>query len=65
MYIIRFWFYVGKFQERLDYNLLYRRSQIRAMLQVAESLAQQNNPEKDIFKLIGRQNPQCLPIADD
>jgi hypothetical protein len=58
MYTIQSWFYVGKFRETLDYNLLYR-SQISAMLQVAESVDQQNNPEKNIFKLIRRQNPQC------
>lgn len=54
MYTIQSWFYVGKFRETLDYNLLYR-NQISAMLQVAESVDQQNNPEKNIFKLIRRQ----------
>ncbi|HEY9706643.1 MAG TPA: hypothetical protein V6D48_00395 [Oculatellaceae cyanobacterium] len=58
MYTIRFWFYVAKFRETLDYNLLYR-SQIGAMLAIPESVDQQNNREKDIFKLIRRQNPQC------
>jgi protein-tyrosine phosphatase len=41
MYPIRPWLYVGKFRETLDYNLLHR-SQINAMMQLAESVQQPN-----------------------